>query len=77
MRDQRPRQIRVILELPRAEPEAGIRGLRWLLKRLLRGYGIRCVRIQDDSRTDEMSICGSGRVTDGPGCVGKDVRGID
>jgi hypothetical protein len=52
------RQIRVVLELPRAEPEAGIRGLRWLLKRLLRGYGVRCIRLEESSERGSEAIRG-------------------
>ena len=49
----RPERIFVLtLRSPR-DPEATIRALRWLLKRLLRQHGLTCTSIEEISETVE------------------------
>ena len=49
---EKPRTYQITLTtLPNCREEKQIRGLRWLLKRVLRDYGLRCVRI-DIKRND-------------------------
>jgi hypothetical protein len=45
------RRIALLLELPTDDQDEGMRGLRWLLKRLLRGYGIRCLALRPPDQT--------------------------
>jgi hypothetical protein len=45
------RRIAILVEIPADDPEAAMRGLRWLLKRALRAFGLRCLALRDPSET--------------------------
>jgi hypothetical protein len=45
------RRIALLLEIPEDESESGLRGLRSLLKRMWRGYGIRCLALRPPAET--------------------------
>ena len=49
MKSERPRFILTLEPLPNVD---AIRALRFVLKRLLRGYGFRCVDIREVESTD-------------------------
>jgi len=45
------RRIALLLEIPDDQEGSGMRGLRCLLKRMWRGYGIRCIAARPPAET--------------------------
>jgi len=44
---EEPRRV-LVLRLKAPRDNSGIRNLRFLLKRLLRGYGLRCLSVEEE-----------------------------